>query len=196
MTGSGPLADGKIIRRDVAASWLNVEQARAEAQMVLTQALAEAKVIRATALEEARVQAEREGAVQAAATMAQLATAHAERLKSLEDDVVSLVGQALRRILADLPPAERIRLSVRKALGEIDTTQPIDLLVAPADHLLARSLVEREAFGSMLQVRCVADNRLHQGMLLLQGPFGVVDVSPLGQIEAICAALREGGGAA
>lgn len=114
-----------------------------------------------------------------------------DSLAALEEDMVNVVIQALRKIIGEMDERERLVGIVRTALAMVRNEKKVTLRVAPAQVDTANSalaeLLAAHPGISILEV--AADPRLQTDACILESDMGVVDASLDGQIEAIRKAL-------
>jgi type III secretion protein L len=115
-----------------------------------------------------------------------------EYLDGLEKGVAGLVGDALRKILDEIPPEERIVRVARQALNLVRGQKKVTLTVCPEDEAVLRSRLDAIAGShpSIDFIEVAADGRLSPGSCLLQSDMGVVDASLETQIQAVVNALE------
>ncbi|MEG2004586.1 MAG: type III secretion system stator protein SctL, partial [Bilophila sp.] len=109
-------------------------------------------------------------------------------IEGIETTLVDVVVQALRKIVGDMPPEERIVGVIRQALTTVRNQQRVTLRVSPTDEAAVRT-----AFASMLQrmpgeasfLDLLVDARLEIGACILESELGVVDASVQTQLKAM-----------
>jgi type III secretion protein L len=135
----------------------------------------------------------REGRAEHAENMMETVLKSIEYIEGLEKGIVSLVSDALRKILGELPPEERIVGVVRQALNLVRGQKKVVLSVPPEDEPLAqgklKEILSRHPSIDFVDVR--ADGRLAPGACLLQSEMGVIDAGLETQIQAITNALKK-----
>ncbi|MDR1946208.1 MAG: HrpE/YscL family type III secretion apparatus protein [Desulfovibrio sp.] len=114
-------------------------------------------------------------------------------IEGLEKGIAGLVGDALRKILGELPPEERIIGVVRNSLNLVRGQKRVTLSVSPEDEPLVRARIDElmhdHTTGSFIDV--TADGRLSRGSCLLQSDMGVIDAGIETQIRAIINTLEK-----
>ncbi|MBQ9105766.1 MAG: type III secretion system stator protein SctL, partial [Mailhella sp.] len=105
----------------------------------------------------------------------------------IESTLVSVVTQAIRKIIGDMDDKERIVSIVRNALGVVRGQQKVTVRVAPADEPAvseALAAMTSAASGSAF-LTVVADARLERDSCILESELGVVDASLSTQLRAL-----------
>lgn len=133
----------------------------------------------------------REGKMQLAEQMVGTAAATARYLAEFEEKAVELVISALRKIVGEMNPAERIVQVVRNVLTFAKNQPQVSLRVCPAeaDSLNASLNDIMTDFPAIRFIDVVSDGRLKEGGCILETEMGVVDAGVDVQIEAIRRAL-------
>ncbi|MDR2051347.1 MAG: HrpE/YscL family type III secretion apparatus protein [Deltaproteobacteria bacterium] len=116
-----------------------------------------------------------------------------EYIEGLEKGIAGLVGDALRKILGEIPPEERIVGVVRQSLNLVRGQKKVTLSVAPEDEGALRSRLDEilSRYASIDFIEVAADGRLSPGSCLLQSEMGVIDAGIETQIRAIVNALEK-----
>lgn len=135
----------------------------------------------------------REGRAEHAENMMEAVLKSIEYIEGLEKGIVSLVSDALRKILGELPPEDRIVGVVRQALNLVRGQKKISLSVSPEDESIVRGQLDEilSQYPSIDFVDVRADGRLAQGACLLQSEMGIIDAGIDTQILAITNALKK-----
>lgn len=166
-----------------------LHQAEEQAQAVLAQARADS--------EQEKQRGYAEGLEAGKRDMAERIMVAAVRsvdgLAAMEEEMVNVVIQALRKIIGEMDDRERLVGIVRTALAMVRNEKKVTLRVAPAQADVATSAItelQRDHPGiTILDV--TADSRLTGDDCILESDLGIVDASLDGQIEAIRKALRK-----
>lgn len=166
-----------------------------EAAAVLEAAKQRAEAMRLQAEEAYEVRKEEgyrdgldEGRLENAEKLMETAMSSVAFIEGIETTLVDVVVQALRKIMGDISPEERIAGIIRQALTTVRNQQRVTVRVAPADEAAVR-----EAFASMLQrvpgessfLDLLVDARLDRGACILESELGVVDASVETQLQAM-----------
>ncbi|MDL2279752.1 HrpE/YscL family type III secretion apparatus protein [Desulfovibrio sp. OttesenSCG-928-G11] len=134
-----------------------------------------------------------EGRMEQAGQMLDTAMKAIDYIENLEAGVVTLVSNALRKILGELPPEERIVSVVRHALSLVQGQKKVLLRVSQEDEAAVQAelsaLLRRYSAISFLEV--TADPRLAQGDCLLESEMGVIDAGLETQLQAIVNTLEK-----
>jgi type III secretion protein L len=105
---------------------------------------------------------------------------------NVEDQMVQLVLQALRKVVGDMDEAELIRRIVHHALNVVRNQKQVTLRVAPDQVEELRSGINTiiADYPSINFVEVVADGRLRKGGCILESDIGIIDASIEVQLEA------------
>jgi type III secretion protein L len=116
-----------------------------------------------------------------------------EYLESMEKGIAGLVGDALRKILGDIPPEERIVGVVRQALNLVRGQKKVTLSVAPEDEVALRARMDEIAgrYSSIDFIEVTADGRLAPGSCVMQSEMGIIDAGLETQVQAVVNALEK-----
>lgn len=177
----------RILRADDVSTWITAEEflrnAQAEAEQIVKQARTdyEREIERGyqEGLEQARFeQTER---------MLENASRMVDFFSSVEQRIVTLVMQAVRRIVADFDDHERVMTVVRSGLAVMRNQKQLTLRLAP-EHLEsvrahAAELLER--FPGVGMIDFVPDSRLKGDATIFESEIGVVEASLDTQLAAI-----------
>ncbi len=184
---------GKVIRKEVASAWSRNTAALKQADEILDHARAEAEALVREAHFRAQEQIEQEVAQRVAEAMAEIAADYRQALSQIEEDVVNVTQQCLLRIMAELPPVDVLQGIFQRAINEQDRNEDsLQVMVSPEHILDAETALSQCYFGDDVTIKCVADETLGNDTFLIANRFGVVDVSPLKQIDALYTAMRKG----
>lgn len=115
-------------------------------------------------------------------------------LEHVEEQVVTIVMNSLRHILATLPPDELIVQSVRKALAAVMANQKQVTLRVPhaqVDAVQRRLNEILSTFPAIASIEIAADSRLEGSDCILETDVGVVQAGVDIQLRAIEGALRK-----
>lgn len=185
-----------LAQPDPASLVLSPEEVRAhqDAQQLLAEARAEADRIRAEAIkafEEQRQLGYEEGLMNArleeSERLIENATRTVDYFAAIEQRIVSLVMNAVRKIMADFDDSTRVLAVVQSGLSVMRNQKQLTLRLAP-EHLeevrsRAQQLLERFPGVGMMDI--VADPRLKGDAAILESEMGVVEASVELQIKAI-----------
>lgn len=112
-------------------------------------------------------------------------------LAALHGQVCGIVESALRTILSELPPAERIHRAAALALESVNLQQTVVVCVNPAD-LKSAAAVSAELSKLMAggaRVECRGRDDIPPGNSVLETPQGIIRCGIEEQIEAVKSAL-------
>ena len=128
-----------------------------------------------------------EGKLEHAEKMMETILSSVEFIEGIEDTLVSVVNQAIRKIIGDMDDRERIVRIVRTALNTVRGQQKVTVRVAPADEALVSEALAAMTAGSSGSafLTIVADARLPRDSCILESELGVVDASLETQLKAL-----------
>ena len=114
-----------------------------------------------------------------------------DSLAAMEEDMVNVVIQALRKIIGEMDDRERLIRIVRTALTMVRNEKKVTLRVAPGQVDTANSALAEllQAHPGINILEVAADSRLKNADCILESDLGIVDAGLDGQIEAIRKAL-------
>ena len=119
--------------------------------------------------------------------MLDLAAKSVENFSKFEQDMVSLVTNALKRIVGEMDQKELITHVVKNSIKMIRNQKQATLRVSPIDAQAVRdnlgSILSDTAGVSFLDI--VPDSRLTKGSCILETELGVIDASIDTQLDAI-----------
>lgn len=178
-----PAAGVKVVPAEDAA-----ELARAGELIAAAQAQAKAILEKAEADYQARYEAGyadgiEMGRMENAEKMMETVLASVEFIENIENTVVSVVSQSVRKIIGELDDETRIRLIVHTALNNVRGQQKVTVRVSPKDEPVVSASLAAMTSGSYLTV--VADTRLAPESCILESDLGVVDASLKTQLAAL-----------
>lgn len=165
-----------------------------DAQGLLERARADADRIRAEALsafEAEKVKGFEEGLAQAHLEQAERMIDNASRMvdffASVEQRMVGLVMDAVRRIIADYDDAERVMAVVRSGLNVLRNQKQLTLRLSPehAESVRGRASELLQQFPGVGMVDIVSDSRLKGDAAILESDIGVVEASIEMQLQAL-----------
>ena len=123
------------------------------------------------------------GKMENAEKMMETVLASVEFIESIENTVVSVVNQSIRKIIGESDDDTRIRLIVSTALNNVRGQQKVTVRVSPKDEPAVSRALAAMTSGSYLTV--VADTRLAPDSCILESDLGVVDASLKTQLTAL-----------
>mgnify|MGYP006279055587 CR=1 FL=1 len=176
-----------IVPASAAAAWFDADtllrEARAEAERIVGSARQALEVEKQRGYQEGLELARFEQTEQ----MIDTASRTVELFASIEQRMVSLVMDSVRRLIADFNDTERVMAVVRSALAVMRTQRQLTLRVAPehAEHVRAQAGQLLEQFPGVGILDIVADPRLKDDATILESEIGVVEASIASQLKAI-----------
>lgn len=180
-------ASDPVVPAAEAATWLEasalLEHARQEAAQLLGSARQQLEAERARGyqqgLEEARLELTER--------MIETASRTVELFASIEQRMVGLVMDAVRRLMADFSDTERVMAVVRSALSVLRNQRQLTLRIAPehVEQVRARASELLEQFPGVGILDIVADPRLKHDATILESEIGLVEASIESQLQAI-----------
>ncbi len=123
------------------------------------------------------------GKMENAEKMMETVIASVEFIENIENTVVSVVSQSVRKIIGELDDEERIRRIVSTALNNVRGQQRVTVRVSPRDEPAVNRALAAMTSGSYLTV--VADSRLAPESCILESDLGVIDASLATQLKAL-----------
>lgn len=128
-----------------------------------------------------------QGKLEHAEKMMETILSSVEFIEGIEDTLVSVVNQAIRKIIGEMDDKDRIVRIVRTALNSVRGQQKVTVRVAPADEeIVAQALAAMTAGSSgSAFLTIVADARLPRDSCILESELGVVDASLETQLKAL-----------
>ena len=128
-----------------------------------------------------------EGKLEHAEKMMETIISSVEFIEGIESTLVSVVNQAIRKIIGEMDDRERIVAIVRNALNVVRGQQKVTVRVSPADEeavLQALAAMTSSSSGSSF-LTVIADVRLEKDSCILESELGVVDASLSTQLKAL-----------
>lgn len=175
---------------------LSPEQVRSwqSAQQMLQDARAEADRIRAEA--EQAYEAEKQRGYEEGLTMARMdeaerlienATRTVDYFSGIEQKIVALVMNAVRRIMADFDDTTRVLAVVQSGLSVMRNQKQLTLRLSPEHAATVRERAQQllERFPGVGMMDIVPDSRLKGDAAILESEMGVVEASVDLQLKAI-----------
>ena len=123
------------------------------------------------------------GKMENAEKMMETVLASVEFIESIENTVVSVVNQSIRKIIGELDDETRIKRIVGTALNTVRGQLRVTVRVNPAEEPTVSKALAAMTSGSYLTV--VADPRLGPDSCILESELGVVDASLETQLKAL-----------
>jgi len=123
------------------------------------------------------------GKMEHAEKMMDTVIASVDFISKIESTVVSVVNQAIRKIIGDLNDNERIVRIVSAALNNVRGQQKVTVRVSTQDEPAVSKALEAMTAGSYLTV--IADIHLSPNQCILESELGVVDASLDTQLKAL-----------
>lgn len=184
-----PVIKGEDYARVVEAGRI-VEEAQAYARELKERAEAEFEQRRAEGYQEGLNEAREEMALQ----MFEMVDRSAAYLEHIEDEVIKIVVNCLKQILATMPADEVIVQTVRKVLGSVMANQKQLVLRVPfeqAETVGGRVQEILASFPGLMSIEVVPDQRLSGTDCILETDVGVVEAGADVQIRAIERVMRK-----
>lgn len=187
-----PAAGTKLLKADEYALLLEADGLLAAARRNAEKLEQEAQEAYIRRREEGYRDGLEEGKLEHAEKVMETVLTSVEFIEGIEDTLVSVVNQAIRKIIGDMDDRERIVRIVRNALNAVRGQQKVTVRVAPADEesvtQALASMIGNASGASFLTV--VADARLPRDSCILESELGVVDASLETQLKALENAFR------
>ncbi len=176
-----------VLEPERVAAWKDAEAllaaARAEAQRIVGEAQAAFDAEKARGYEEGQMEARLEEADR----MIENASRTVEYFAAIEQKIVGLVMQAVRRIIADFTDTERVIAVVQSGLAVMRNQKQLTLRLPPEhlEEIKARAAELLERFPGVGMIDFVPDPRLKGDAAILESETGVVEASIDLQLRAI-----------
>jgi len=176
-----------VIPASHAAVWLDAVQLLADARTEAAQLLGSAQQQLEAERQRGYQQGLEEARLELTERMIETASRTVELFASIEQRMVSLVMDAVRRLMADFSDSERVMAVVRSALSVLRNQRQLTLRIAPehVDHVRARAGQLLEQFPGVGILDIVPDARLKHDATILESEIGVVEASIESQLHAI-----------
>ena len=128
-----------------------------------------------------------EGKMEHSEKMLETILSSVEFIEGIENTLVQVVSQAVRKIIGEMDDKERIVSLVKNALNTVRGQQKVTIRVAPADEpAVSQALAMMTAAPSGTSfLTIVSDARLQRDSCILESELGVVDASLETQLKAI-----------
>ena len=193
----GPLTPSSVAPRigsEVRVLSGSDRQAWADAQALLDHARAQAEAIVAgaqAAFEEERKRGYTEGREEAlldqAEKMIETVGRTVDYFARVENEMVELVMQAVRKVVDGFDSRETVMVVVRNALAVVRNQKHMTLRLHPEEVEIVRARVNEllAAYPGIGYLDIMADARLVRGACILESEIGMVEASLDGQIEAL-----------
>jgi type III secretion protein L len=188
--------DGLLPSTDPQQLVFSPEQVQAwqDAQQLLAQARQEAERIRAEAVqayEDEKQRGYEEGVAMArmdeAERLIENATRTVDYFAGIEQKIVALVMNAVRRIMADFDDTTRVLAVVQSGLSVMRNQKQLTLRLSPEHAATVRDRAQHllERFPGVGMMDIVPDSRLKGDAAILESEMGVVEASVDLQLKAI-----------
>ncbi len=114
-----------------------------------------------------------------------------ENFSEFENDVIEVVGDALKKILGEMDSYELISKVVKNALATVRNQKKVTLIVNPMDSEVVHGQINDllSAYPTINTIDILTDSRVSPGGCKIETEMGVVDASLEIQLEAIKKAL-------
>lgn len=178
---------GKIIRADEHLALLDSKALIAAAQEEAAQIIADAKKVREEERQRGYAQGLEEAALQSAENMIENVSQTIDYLSNVEQQMVDLVMDAVRKIFIDFNDEERTIIVVKNALSVVRTQKQMVLRIAPDKVEVVRGRLNAilAHFPGIGYIDIVSDGRLMADSCILETGIGTVEASLEGQLTAL-----------
>lgn len=176
-----------VLEPERVAAWQDAEAllaaARAEAARIVGEAQAAFDAEKQRGYEEGQMEARLEEADR----MIENATRTVEYFAAIEQKIVGLVMQAVRRIIADFTDTERVIAVVQSGLAVMRNQKQLTLRLPPEhlEEIKGRAAELLERFPGVGMIDFMPDPRLRGDAAILESEMGVVEASIELQLKAI-----------
>ncbi len=182
-----PAPATQVLRAHELAAYRQAEQIVADAQAQADAIVAGARA----AFEAERERGYQEGLerarLQQAEQMIENVSLTVDYFGKIEDRMVSLVMQAVNKIMSDFDDKERVIATVRNVLAVVRNQKQMTLRLHDSEVELVRGRINDllSAYPATGYVDVIADNRLKPGSCILESDIGLVEASMEGQLAAL-----------
>ena len=183
-----PAAGTKLLKAEEYGLLLEADALLAAAKKQAEEMEQKAREAYAQKREEGYCDGMEEGKLEHAEKMMETILSSVEFIEGIEDTLVSVVNQAIRKIIGDMDDKERIVRIVRTALNTVRGQQKVTVRVAPADEAAVSEALAAMTAGSSSGsafLTIMADARLPRDSCILESELGVVDASLETQLKAL-----------
>jgi type III secretion protein L len=183
----------RIVRAADLATFREAEQVIAAARLQAETIVARAQEAREAERQRGHAEGMETARCEAARHLAEQVLRADAYLEGIEDRLVTLVMQAIRKIVASYDEHERVVHSVRNALALVRNQKQITLRLHPAqvDRVKERAADLLADYPGVDLLDVVADARLEADACALECDIGIVEASTEGQLAALEAAFRK-----
>jgi type III secretion protein L len=180
-------ASDPVIPAADAAAWLNAAQLLDEAKREAAQLLGSARQQLDAERERGYQQGLEEARLELTERMIETASRTVELFASIEQRMVELVMDAVRRLMSEFSDSDRVMAVVRSALSVLRNQRQLTLRIAPehVEYVKSRASELLEQFPGVGILDIVADPRLKHDATILESEIGVVEASIESQLQAI-----------
>ena len=178
-----PAAGAKVLKASEAADLVAATDIIAAAQKKAEKILADAEAAYQSRYEQGYADGVEFGKLENAEKVMETVLASVEFIEGIENTVVNVVSQSVRKIIGEMDDEERIRRIVGTALSYVRGQQRVTVRVAPADEPAVAKALAAMTSGSYMNV--VADPRLAKSSCILESDLGVIDASLETQLKAL-----------
>ena len=185
------LAGEKVVKADQYQSFVDAEgiisSSRKQAERILEAARRERESERQRGYQQGLLEGRREMAER----MIDAVERNVDYFSHMEQKVVDIVVEALKKILGEIDQREKILKIVQNALAVVRNQAKVTLRVCPDEAAYVRSRVDDilKQYPGIGYLDVSPDPRLKEGGCILETEMGVVDASVDVQLEAICRSL-------
>lgn len=176
-----------VMKASAVSTWVDaqgiLERARADADRIRSEALAAFEAEKRKGFEEGMAQAQLEQTER----MIDNAARMVDFFSSVEQRMVGLVMDAVRRIMADFDDAERVMAVVRSGLNVMRNQKQLTLRLSPdhAEAVRSRAAELLQSYPGIGMLDIVSDSRLKGDATILESEIGVVEASVDMQLQAL-----------
>lgn len=116
-----------------------------------------------------------------------------QNFEEFENDIVSIVVQALRKVIGEMDKHELISKVVKNAMEQVRNQKKVTIIVNPSEGDLVNKQVDGllKEFPLVSFIHVESDARIEVGGCKLETDMGVVDASLATQLESIRRSLEK-----
>ena len=181
------IPQGKIVRAKENKALLNSKQIIKEAKKQAAAILEKAKEERELELKRGYEDGLEEARLQAAENMIENVSHTIDYLSNVEQQMVDLVMESVRKIFNEFNDEERTIIIVKDALSVVRNQKQMVLRIAPDKAEVVRNRMNEilALFPGIGYIDIVSDSRLKEDSCILETGIGTVEASLEGQLNAL-----------
>ncbi|HCJ11800.1 MAG TPA: HrpE/YscL family type III secretion apparatus protein [Opitutae bacterium] len=183
----------KILKAEEYATFLDAAGIIASAEARATTILKEATAVYESEKARGFAEGQLDGKAEIAERMMDVMTRSVDHMAKIEQDMVSIVLNALRRILGEIDERERIQKIVQNAIKVVHNQKDIVVRVCASQSNYVRESIDALKANARVPVNIVVvpDERMKENQCTLETELGSIDASMETQLRAIENSIRK-----